>query len=1199
MPLRFAPEYPSFPDELVDDLLKGEVVVLCGAGVSAHALDDFHKLTVQVFDTLRMRPTSGEQHALDNEHRYEEVLGSLAGRISVPDKVSRAVSDRLQMRPDIDLSNHLTLLRISRDKENQPVIVTTNFDLLFEHALRNSQNEEESESFAGQDLPSPGSANFRGIIHLHGRISDDDLGLKETPLILTSSNYGDAYMRSGWASRFLFDLARCRTLLLVGYSAEDAPVRYFLNVLEADRRRFKDLRQVYALASYETHADEVEKQWNLLGVRPIPFRKKIRGQASYAALWRSLEELAKLAERPKKVRVDRVTSLFSKPFVNCAEYELEFVSWILTGRNDLWDEVISCITDPEWFNYIHENELWSPELRERILAFWISEDFLCPQRLDVAIYWSDKFGHKLLECVRERLGRSRELPKDWHRIWRLFCLQDLSKSDLADPRFREVCNVIEAGTAFDQDLEYALTIIAPRLKLRGSLTLGKAGGVCKSPKLHEVCWPELRSIETGTAKSVVAALLSQEKYYLRILELANLELRKAMEVLRDIGGVSTTFDSTDRQLPSIEPHSQNEHTEGIYLLVSLIVEIYPFVESNYPRQALTLARDWLETPGHIGHRLFFHVSRKSNAINVNEAFRTLLASSKHVFWSCKREVALLIRDLAGVASQEVIEQLSGRILLEGALRFEDVELGPEEPDWRPRMRDSSIWLYLSMLEDSKRLSKSARRKLNNIKENNKDLQRSFAERDLFESYSSGVRTVIGHTDPILDANIEDQVKVANELLQSSVLEDQLGWSEYCQADPAGASTALISSGLTANSIELWEQFLYVISFAGQEITDSNIEVVQNALSYLRTLPDDELRDLAQALAYVLYYRWEQISDHHNWWWKIWRQLEEGEIGDSKDLLDTAINSGAGRLASVAIEFHSKACQASQSLEPYEAMLKDILTNEGSKRNLARAIMVQKTAYLLSNCEFDIERQLRELLTCPQNDCFRSVFICFGDTNLDIFKKFKDIVLRSVSECTEDIGTYAARNAAAQILRPALDVAKLKAVGDSNRDWEVSDLDLAEAFRQTSFPVRISALEVLHQWALRYSNGPDVFIKDEVHPLMKFVWPNDIDLVDERMTREFVRLLCLAGQNFEDVVDDFVCFIAPFKKSRVFIHSIDSSLLPDNAPEKTLGLLWHLLKYRPVGEVQGISTILDRMLKAKPNLEIDRRFQRLEELALRL
>ena len=92
-------------------------------------------------------------------------------------------------------------------------------------------------------------------------------------MVLSSADYGDAYMRSGWVSRFLFDLARCKTIVLVGYSASDAPVRYFLNVLEADRIRFPDLKPVYAFDAYEHDPEEASTAWGTLAVTPLPYRK--------------------------------------------------------------------------------------------------------------------------------------------------------------------------------------------------------------------------------------------------------------------------------------------------------------------------------------------------------------------------------------------------------------------------------------------------------------------------------------------------------------------------------------------------------------------------------------------------------------------------------------------------------------------------------------------------------------------------------------------------------------------------------------------------------------------------------------------------------------------------------------------------------------------------------------------------------------
>jgi hypothetical protein len=60
-----------------------------------------------------------------------------------------------------------------------------------------------------------------GILHLHGRIGDDALDLARTEFVLTSADFGDAYLRDGWASREIEDHMRLTTLVLVGYGAED------------------------------------------------------------------------------------------------------------------------------------------------------------------------------------------------------------------------------------------------------------------------------------------------------------------------------------------------------------------------------------------------------------------------------------------------------------------------------------------------------------------------------------------------------------------------------------------------------------------------------------------------------------------------------------------------------------------------------------------------------------------------------------------------------------------------------------------------------------------------------------------------------------------------------------------------------------------------------------------------------------------
>ena len=276
MSLRFSNDGPEFPNEFIDSLLTGEVVFLCGAGVSAPQMPGFRRLVEHTYETLGVERTVSEQSAFE-KGLFEEVLGALSRRLVNPYTVTATMSKLLTVSDPPILNQHRTILRLSRDLDNRISVVTTNFDTLLERAAAEVMPIDTARdiSFAGQALSAPGSPSFSGVIHIHGRLGDSSLSLENTPLVLMSADYGDAYMRSGWASRFLFDLARCKTIVLVCYSASDAPVRYFLNVLEADRVRFTDLKPVYAFATYERDPEEATSSWGTLAVMPLPYYSKI------------------------------------------------------------------------------------------------------------------------------------------------------------------------------------------------------------------------------------------------------------------------------------------------------------------------------------------------------------------------------------------------------------------------------------------------------------------------------------------------------------------------------------------------------------------------------------------------------------------------------------------------------------------------------------------------------------------------------------------------------------------------------------------------------------------------------------------------------------------------------------------------------------------------------------------------------------
>jgi hypothetical protein len=266
--MRFLPTGPDIPLELISAQEKGQTIFVCGAGVSRGAgLPLFRGLVEGVYQHLgedwNLHPAEREGMRAGGalEGQYDRVLRCLERRLvasgaprnrGMRERIRAAVRHVLTPPDNVDLANHLALLELSRDAEGGNRILTTNFDTLFERAWY-GKHQSAIATHAGMAMPQPKVATCTGVLHLHGRLADPrpELAAPDTDLVLTSAEFGDAYLRSGWASRYIYDLVRAYTVVLVGYQADDPPMRYLLEALEADRERYPDLQMVYAFASCE------------------------------------------------------------------------------------------------------------------------------------------------------------------------------------------------------------------------------------------------------------------------------------------------------------------------------------------------------------------------------------------------------------------------------------------------------------------------------------------------------------------------------------------------------------------------------------------------------------------------------------------------------------------------------------------------------------------------------------------------------------------------------------------------------------------------------------------------------------------------------------------------------------------------------------------------------------------------------------
>lgn len=290
------------PDELLVERDEGRVLFFCGAGVSRAkaGLPDFLGLTKSVLHELRVLPESPAQKLLEAAEREEpiagvggilaadRIFGLLEREFSVTD-IERSVGAALKPRDKVDLSAHRTLLVLSRDARGRVKLITTNFDRLFEAAT------PKTPLWTPNRLPDPrGIESFEGIVHLHGLFDPAYEKAVGGRFVLSSAEFGRAYLAEGWATDFIRAVIRSSLIVFVGYAADDPPVQYLLEALN----RVSGFPQRGLYAFQDGREEDARARWAQKGVSAIAYAP----DNGHAALWETLNAWADRARDPERWR---------------------------------------------------------------------------------------------------------------------------------------------------------------------------------------------------------------------------------------------------------------------------------------------------------------------------------------------------------------------------------------------------------------------------------------------------------------------------------------------------------------------------------------------------------------------------------------------------------------------------------------------------------------------------------------------------------------------------------------------------------------------------------------------------------------------------------------------------------------------------------------------------------------------------------
>jgi hypothetical protein len=629
------------------------------------------------------------------------------------DEVNALVTQRLSAPLEIkDFGReHRLIKRISSSQSGVPQIVTTNFDRLFEVG----QEEDHLDPHIPPAFPDLNfGSKIEGITYLHGRLVD--VASESHPYVLSSADFGRAYLSEGWATNFIRHLLERYTVVLVGYQAEDPPIKYLLQGLNHDGQY--DRSRLYAFD--RGLPEEIEAKWRDRGVTAIAY-------SDHPGLWRSMEAWADRADDPRKWRESIIAKSQQDP--KClAPHERGQVAHVLrTVQGARSFSEADPAPHPEWICVMDSNvrsgkrssgygddaEAFDPaaaygldddlgdisedERKQGVsnenLLVWCDEDDnphefhrlggrqaegfeATPIRLGHLITWVSKsidspvlawwairqngLHPRLLQQFEWQLERSESLHERARHIWNLILEHH------RDPRNRqwngdwfELKKRIKAEGWTAGVLREFRRVATPRLEIKPPYDLRQS----RPPR---VPWEEIHLSDLGQFEVVFLERHNED------LDVPDDLLQQVFSILEEqlsiASGLLGDIETVYFQAPTCYPNREidgKEHITKAAEVVTWFVQLFDRMAAKWPELANAHATAWPATDQFFFRKLKLYAFSKANVFEADHSAEEILSLDQETFWDLNvvRELLFLLVDRWKEFSQKSRNQLTDRILL--------------------------------------------------------------------------------------------------------------------------------------------------------------------------------------------------------------------------------------------------------------------------------------------------------------------------------------------------------------------------------------------------------------------------------------------------------------------------------------------------------------------------------------------------------
>ena len=943
------------PEELRRSQEDGNVVFFCGAGVSkAVGLPTFRKLTELILTDMLPgvnECTPGSTEALVwrafKEDRYDEALGILESAQhggyeakQVREKVNQYLSKRYK-----NLDKHLILSKLADLDREHGRLVTTNFDHLFEKARKKLARQESSSHkmplFIAPALPPAKPEMLQGLVYLHGKLGSSE---NDQQLVLTTANFGSAYMLEGWALRFIIDLFRHYHVIFIGYSVKDPIMRYLVSAIAtAHEESLQQFKKPYAFAPYsdEEDRDKVKQEWKLIGITPISYQET----EGHEQLWQTLENWADdhrqgiMGRRQLVVRLGQTPPIadqndptirdmaWALKDVNVAKYFSDLTGerrprpeWIMPlqkegllsmsiGQTDNGQPISTPLVSGQLTDHTDLNEITFQ------LSRWVVKCLDSQEVLNWALFREAVLHEKFRQQIRVWLSdNTNNLPPALRKIWQV--LADDSYAHMLAERNEGQPHEIFNDPPLTPDATFALRIFLNRLrpipvfKVKSDFFRDEFTPCPDRP----IDWCEIDIELVGDKGNYVVQRFKErvedwDGTLAVIADELTMRLCEAMDWFREFGLASQDDDNTHNEYRSISPHEQSKHPHAWTQLIALVRDAHDaLVASGDNTAAERLARRWYSLPYPVFRRLALYTATEHDDSDAKFGLEILLSGPQPTLWDhhIMRETLRFLRKRGQHFCEEQLTCLIKAVLKGPPRQMYREDLTDDE--WRA-VRDKRILLRLHKLKESGvSLPRSAQEAYERIQSDQQweppgDHSEEFglfisSGTAAFERIDSGTR------EKFEEMSIEQFIQWAETQVGEHIKpwECSGGWHLFVENNIQGAVKLL--KGASDNKIWPVPPWYTVLgAFEKKEQENITKDLMRDVAGILIVMRKQELASLAFMAARWLEKVWRQLSEklREKLWKKIWNASLEGEeLVDNPDF-DMTLNHAGGILGNVLYE----------------------------------------------------------------------------------------------------------------------------------------------------------------------------------------------------------------------------------------------------------------------------------------------------------